>query len=109
MKDFIRKTPSICVLIFSAVVLIGCTTANRVTMARPEDVKGYKPMGSIKSTVPLGGLFRHMTYQAALNNCLQKAEAMGATHFVPDEDSGPSFLSLTETAHGTAYMRPNGN
>lgn len=84
-------------------ILTACTSTSRVTVAKPTDVVGLKSLGSVQSTVPLGGLFRHVTYRMALNNCLRTAEKMGATHFIPDEDSRPSFLSFAETAHGTAY------
>ena len=84
-------------------LLMACTSTSRVSVARPADVIGLKSLGSIQSTVPLGGLFRNITYRMALNNCLKTAEGMGATHFLPDNDSGPTFLSFAETAHGTAY------
>jgi hypothetical protein len=104
LSVYIQKLPA--TLFFSATLLVGCTTSSRVTVARPDEVRGFQSMGSIKSTMPIGGVFRRLTYQAALHNCLKEAEAKGATHFVPDPDSGPTFLSFSETAHGTAYRRP---
>jgi len=103
---FNKRNTLISALLLTGVLPIGCTTSNCVSVARPDEVKGFSAMGSIKSTVPFGGLFRNLTYQAALDNCLKKAESMGATHFVPDPDSGATFLSLSETAHGTAYRKP---
>jgi hypothetical protein len=103
MKIFATIYRLLLILVLAGVLPVSCTTASRVSVARPEDVRGLQSMGAIRSTVPLGGLFRSLTYQAALGNCLKKAESMGATHFVPDTDSGPSFFSVTETAHGTAF------
>jgi hypothetical protein len=42
----------------------------------------------------------------ALDSALEKAAKMGATHFVVDENSGPVFLAVSETASGTAYRQP---
>jgi hypothetical protein len=100
------KTTKRLLLIFaSSVALIGCTTTSRVAIAKAEDVKGYPSMGSVRSTFPFGGLFKNLTYSIALDNALEKAEKMGATHFVPDEGSGPAFFAISETASGTAYRQ----
>jgi hypothetical protein len=101
MKNYLT---SIIVIIF--VALSGCTTTSTVSIARPDDVKTLQPLGSVRSTYPLGGLFKNLTYSMALNSALQKAAKMGATHFVVDEGSGPVFFAISETASGTAY-RPS--
>jgi hypothetical protein len=89
----------------SSLIPTGCTTASHVAIARPEEVKGYPAVGSVRSTFPFGGIFKNFTYSLALDNALKKAEKMGATHFVPDEGSGPAFFAISETASGTAYRQ----
>ncbi len=88
------------------VILSGCTTTSSVAVVKPEDVKTYQSLGSVRSTFPLGGLFKNLTYSLALDSALEKAGKMGATHFVIDENSGPVFLAVSETASGTAYRQP---
>jgi hypothetical protein len=89
------------------ITFAGCTTTSRVAIAKPDEVRSFKSLGSVRSTFPLGGLFKNFTYSLALNNALEKAGKMGATHFVLDEGSGPVFLAISETASGTAYQQPN--
>ena len=89
------------------ITLSGCTTTSRVAIAKPDEVRSFKSLGSVRSTFPLGGLFKNFTYSLALDNALEKAGRMGATHFVLDEGSGPVFLAISETASGTAYQQPN--
>lgn len=87
--------------------LFGCTTISKVAIARPDEVKNFDSIGSIRSTYPLGGLFKNFTYSMALNSALNKAAKMGATHFVLDPDSSPVFFAISETASGTAYRQPS--
>jgi hypothetical protein len=88
------------------VILSGCTTTSRVAVVKSENVRTYQSLGSVRSTFPLGGLFKNLTYSLALDSALEKAAKMGATHFVIDENSGPVFLAISETASGTAYRQP---
>ena len=92
-------------LLIPFLALSACTTTSKVAVVRREDVKGFQSLGSVRSTVPFGGLFKNLTYTAALNKALDQAEKMGATHFVLDEESGPTFIALSETARGTAYKQ----
>ena len=89
--------------LLAAVVVSGCTTTSRVAIAKYDEVKAFESLGSVRSTFPLGGLFKNFTYSLALNNALEKASRMGATHFVLDENSGPVFFAISETASGSAY------
>jgi len=47
-----------------------------------------------------------MSYEAAVSDALKKAEKMGATHFVLDENSRAHFLGFSETVRGNAYRAP---
>jgi hypothetical protein len=100
------KHTSILIITGLAGILSGCTTTSKVAIARPEDVRSYQSLGSVRSTFPIGGLFKNLTYSLALDSALEKAAKMGATHFVIDENSGPVFLAVSETASGTAYRQP---
>jgi hypothetical protein len=95
-------------LTLSTAWLHGCTTTSKVTIARIEQVRDFQSLGSVQSTYPLGGLFKNLTYSMALNSALNKAGKMGATHFVLDDNSAPTFFAISETASGTAYRQPLG-
>jgi hypothetical protein len=95
-------------LVLAVLTCAGCasSTVSRVKLATPEEVRGYKFLGTITVTHPFGGIAKNMSYEAALTEALEKAEQMGATHFVPDKDSEAHFLGFSETVRGNAYRAP---
>jgi D-serine dehydratase len=63
-------------------------------------------VGTVTTTHPFGGVFKNMSYEAALTEALKKAEQLGATHFVLDKNSEAHFLGYSETVRGNAYRAP---
>jgi len=87
-------------------LISGCSTVSSVKLASADEVKGYTFLGTITTTHPFGGVFKNMSYEAAVSDALKKAEKMGATHFVLDENSRAHFLGFSETVRGNAYRAP---
>ena len=93
-------------LVTCCVLISGCSTVSSVKLASADEVKGYTFLGTITTTHPFGGVFKNMSYEAAVSDALKKAEKMGATHFVLDENSRAHFLGFSETVRGNAYRAP---
>lgn len=93
-------------LVMCFALISGCSTVSTVKLARAEEVRGYTFLGTITTTHPLGGVFKNMSYEGAVSEALKKAEQMGATHFVLDENSKAHFLGFSETVRGNAYRAP---
>ena len=86
----------------------GCSTALtqqgamiRVTTA--QEVKGFKYLGVVEASSSLTGVAKESGYRNALNEAMNKAAALGATHLVLDEGSTPRYWSTSEIVRGEAY------
>ena len=95
------------IMCFILSILAGCTSVSTVKLSKADEVKGYTFLGTVTTTHAFGGVFKNMSYEAALGNALKKAQQMGATDFVVDENSAAHFAGFSETVRGSAYKAPH--
>jgi hypothetical protein len=79
----------------------------KVRIVRAHDVVGYEFVGQVTGSSMLGGEARQLGFQNALNDMLDKAGAMGATHVVITYNPGPVYWTWSQTVRGEAYKAGN--
>ncbi len=110
MRNF--KTTYAAVAFAAALVLAACATplSDRAAKVRivhsTEEVKGYTFLGQVVGSSAMTGVMRHQGMENAVNEVLDKAAAMGATHvLMPDKKA--SYWTFSENVRGEAYKAPD--
>lgn len=75
-----------------------------VKVSGAEEVKSYKYLGVVESSSPLTGVARESGYRNALNDVMNKAADLGATHIVLDERSKPRYWTTSIIVRAEAYQ-----
>ncbi len=70
------------------------------------DVRGYTFLGQVVGSSVLTGVMRHQGVENAVNEVLEKAAAMGATHVLMPETKA-SYWTASENVRAEAYQAPN--
>jgi Domain of unknown function (DUF4156) len=96
------------VLLAIGLIAAGCSTGltqqgSMIKIASHEEVKGYKYLGVVEGSSVLTGVAEDSGYRNALNEAMNKAAALGATHLVLDEKSEPHYWRTSEVVRGEAY------
>ena len=86
----------------------GCATAltqqgSMIKLASAEEVKGFKYLGVVEGTSSQTGIAKESGYRNALNEAMNKAAALGATHLVLDQNSQSRYWTMSEIVRGEAY------
>lgn len=96
---------SIAIVILLASCATGITDgAAKVRIVQTGDVAGYSFVGNVMGTSSLDGLARRTGYENALDELLDNAAALGATHVVLTNNRGPAFWG-GQTVRGEAISR----
>ena len=74
-----------------------------IKLAKAEEVKGYKYLGVVEASSELTGVAKESGFRNALNETMNKAAALGATHLVLDERSEPRYWVTSIIVRGEAY------
>ena len=95
-----------------ALALTSCTTLNergtRVQVVTRSEVKDYQFVGTVTGSAPFGGLVRTISYEAALNELLNNAGALGASRVVLTEGQrGPRWWTFEQNLRADAYKAPD--
>lgn len=91
-----------------AVVLAGCSApmsqrAAMVRMTNAETVKDCAFLGQATGSSTLTGIARHSGYQNAINELLDRAAGMGASHVVLSPNSRPAYWTFEQNVMAEAY------
>ncbi len=74
-----------------------------VKVATAEEVKGFEYLGVVEASSALTGMAKESGYRNALNEAMNKASALGATHLVLDERSKPRYWTTSIIVRAEAY------
>ncbi len=104
MKPIANAIALIALVVFAA----GCATdltqrGKMIKLATADEVKGYKYLGVVEASSALTGMARESGFRNALNEAMNKAAALGATHLVLDEKSQPRYWVTSIIVRGEAY------
>jgi hypothetical protein len=92
----------------AAVLVASCATdltpqASRVRIIPQAEAAGLEFVGQVTGTSQLAGLGRHQGKQNAVNDMLEKAAALGATHVVMTHDPRAAYWSMGQSVRGDAF------
>jgi hypothetical protein len=76
-----------------------------IKVVTPADVKGngFKYLGVVEGSSTLTGVAKESGYRSALNEAMNNAATLGATHLVLDDRSKPRYWSTSIIVRGEAY------
>jgi len=86
----------------------GCATvmtkeAARIKIATPEEVKGFEYLGMVEGSSSLSGIYRESGFRNSVNEALNKAAAIGATHLVLDKSCSATYWASGQYVRAEAY------
>jgi hypothetical protein len=90
-------------------LLPGCATqlSSRAAMVRVvnarEEVRGYKFLGTVTGSSLMTGVMQQAGFESAMNEVLEKAARLGATHVYIDPKYESSYWTTSEHVRGEAY------
>lgn len=95
------------ICLISGFILLSCATApspqaSRVREASAGQVQGCEFLGNVRGSSGLSGIFREAGYNNALNDLMENAAKLGATHVVV-QHKDPSYWSSGQYLRGEAY------
>ncbi|TXL77515.1 DUF4156 domain-containing protein [Vineibacter terrae] len=96
------------VTLAAAVATSGCATSlseagARVQIVGPDQVADYQYVGQVMGSSIQAGVARNQGYMNAVNELLEQAAAMGATHVVLTFNPGPAYWTWSQTVRGEAF------
>jgi hypothetical protein len=65
--------------------------AARIKISTPEEVRGFEYLGMVEGSSTLSGIARESGFRNAVNEALNKAASMGATHLVLDKNCSATY------------------
>jgi hypothetical protein len=90
----------------------GCATqlSTRAAMVRVvnarEEVRGYKFLGTVTGSSLMTGVMQQAGFENAMNEVLEKAARLGATHVYVDPKYESRYWTTSEHVRGEAYRAP---
>jgi hypothetical protein len=99
-------------ILFLASLVAGCATSDlssrgaMIKVTSEQTVKDYKFLGVVEGSSSLTGVAKESGYRNALNEAMNKAAELGATHLVLDDRSKPRYWSTSIVVRGEAYRAP---
>jgi|SRR5215831_12428157 len=90
-------------------LMSGCATtlSPRAAMVRVvnnrEEVRGYKFLGTVTGSSVMTGVMKEAGFESALNEILEKAARLGATHVYIDPKYEAHYWATSQHVRGETY------